>query len=105
MSDFLIERYVSRAHATEVDADAERARRATEEMAGEGTAIRHLRSIFIPEDETCFDLFRAPSADVVRQAALRAGLVFDRIIEVCETGGGPDAKEHSREPGRTDRSG
>jgi len=89
MSDFLIERYVSRANATQVDADAERARIAAEEMTGEGADVRHLRSIFIPEDETCLDLYRAPSAEAVREAATRAGLVFDRITEVRESSGRP----------------
>jgi hypothetical protein len=44
-------------------------------MRREGTPVRFLRSIFVPEDDTCFLLYEAPSARSVRQAAGRAGLV------------------------------
>jgi hypothetical protein len=50
-------------------------------MTREGTDVRFLRSIFVPEDETCFYLFEATSADTVREAAARAGLAFGRVAE------------------------
>src|SRR5262249_43940560 len=37
---------------------------------------------FVPEDETCFYLYRAASPDGVRDAARRADLVFERLSEV-----------------------
>jgi hypothetical protein len=82
VAEFLVELYVSRAHATVVEHGAERARLAAEQLIGEGTEVRLLRSIFVPEDETCFLLYEADSADAVREAALRADLPFDRIAEV-----------------------
>ena len=51
-----------------------RARQAAEEMRRDGEAVRFLRSVFVPEDDTCFFLYEGPSARVVRAAALRAQL-------------------------------
>jgi hypothetical protein len=48
----------------------------------EGTPVRYLRSIFVPEDEICFLLYEAGSADAVREAALRARLPVERVAAV-----------------------
>ena len=40
-----------------------------------------MRTIFVPEDETCFLLFEAASIDDVRDAARIADLPFERISE------------------------
>ena len=58
-----------------------RARAACEELSRHGTRVRFLRSIFVPEDETCFHLYEAVSADAVRQAARHAGLDYARVAE------------------------
>jgi hypothetical protein len=55
------------------------ARRAAQQMRKEGTPVRFLRSIFLPEDETCFFLFEAPTEAAVRDAAARAGLGFKLV--------------------------
>jgi hypothetical protein len=55
-------------------------------LAREGTQVRFLRSIFVPEEETCFYLYEGPSADAVRAAATRAGLRFHRITEAVSGG-------------------
>jgi hypothetical protein len=41
--------------------------------------VRCVSSIFVPEDENCFLLYEAGSVDVVREAAGRAALPFERI--------------------------
>lgn len=51
-----------------------RARQATEEMRREGSQVRFLRSLFVPEDDACFFLYEGPSARAVRAAAIRAQL-------------------------------
>lgn len=48
---------------------------------GEGTAVRYLRSILIPGDETCLHLVEADSAEGVADAFEQAGLAADRIVE------------------------
>jgi hypothetical protein len=41
--------------------------------------------IFVPDDETCFHLFEAASAETVRVAGRFAGLTFDRVTEAVES--------------------
>ena len=48
---------------------------------GHGTAVRYLRSILIPGDETCLHLVEAGSAEHVAHAFEQAGLAADRIVE------------------------
>jgi hypothetical protein len=81
VTEYLVEVYVARADGTAVDLGAERAQRAAEELTREGTPARFLRAIFVPEDETCFYLYEAASAEAVREAAERAVLRFERIAE------------------------
>ena len=81
MAEFLIELYVSRGDAALAGRSGTRARLAAEALTREGTPVRYLRSIFVPEDETCFLLYEAASAGAVREAATRANLPFDRVAE------------------------
>ena len=81
MAEFLVELYCSRTGGDTVGRDAERARVAAAELTREGTPVRFLRSIFVPEDETCFFLFEADTADVVREAVHRASLSLEHIAE------------------------
>jgi hypothetical protein len=59
----------------------QRARLAAAEMPRAGSPIRYRHSILIPADETCFHLFDACSADLVRAAIERVGLRPHRIVE------------------------
>jgi Protein of unknown function (DUF4242) len=93
MPEFVLELYVARTDAAAMSSAARRGRLAAEALTGEGTQVRCLRSIFIAEDETCFLLYEAPSADAVRKAAERAGLPFDHVAEVV-------AESHTEETGR-----
>jgi hypothetical protein len=81
VAEFLVELYVSRADAVAVERAAARTRLAAEQLTQEGMPVRYLRSIFVPEDETCFFLFEAASAEQVREAARRAYLSFERLAE------------------------
>ena len=51
---------------------------------GDGTAVRYLRSILIPGDETCLHLVEADSAERVAEAFEQAGLAADRIVEAVD---------------------
>lgn len=79
MAEFLVELYVSRSDAAAVEQSAARARLAAEELSREGTPVRYVRAIFVPEDETCFFLCEAESIDAVRETANRAALRFERV--------------------------
>jgi hypothetical protein len=85
MTGFLVELYIARTDPGAVERAAERVHLAAEEQRRRGTPVRYLRSIFVPEDETCFMLFEATSADAVRDAASAATLPFERIIGAVAT--------------------
>ena len=87
MGEFVIEFYVPRADPAAAERGAGGTRRAAEDMAGEGIPVRLVRSIFVPEDETCLLLVEAPTADAVREVARRAGLAFERIARAADDRG------------------
>jgi hypothetical protein len=49
--------------------------------------VRFVRSIFVPEDDTCFCVYQAAAVDDVREAARRAALSGERVTEVVSKGG------------------
>jgi Nickel responsive protein SCO4226-like len=85
MSEYLVEAYVSRVAAGAAPG-FEDLSLAADELTREGKQVRFLRSIFVPEDETCFYLYQAPSIDAVREAAARAGLDYERVTEAVSNG-------------------
>lgn len=80
--EYLLELYLSRADASGLDATLREARAAAEAIAGDGPPLRLFQSIYVPEDETLFLVYEAPSADLVREAARRAGLPWDHLTRV-----------------------
>ena len=84
---FVAEQYLSVAAPSANVTLAGVARRTAQQLACEGTQVRFIRSIFIPEDETCIHMYRAGSIDAVRLVAERASLCFEHIAEaVTESG-------------------
>ena len=85
MPQYIVERYVSREAQVAVAEEAALARQAAEQLRREGIQVLYLRSIFVPEDETCFHVYEAESVDSVRAAAARARLPLERVSEAIET--------------------
>jgi len=83
MADFLAEVYTPRLDGAALAKLVARLKAVAETMSAE-TPVAYLRSIHVPEDETCFHLFEAESAEVVYEAGRRAGLTFDRVAEAVE---------------------
>ena len=79
MTSFLAEVYAPA--AARIADIATRARAAAEEASRAGTPVRYLRSMFVPQDEMCFHLLEAGSAEAVREVIGRAGFSPDRIVE------------------------
>jgi hypothetical protein len=84
MADFLVEVYTPRLDEAALVKRAAQLEAAAEAMSTEGFRVTYLRSIHVPEDETCFHLFVAESAEIVSEAGRRAGLTFDRVTEAVE---------------------
>ena len=82
MTEYLAELYVARTGARAAECGAARITEAAEEQTRNGAPVRLVRSIFVPEDETCFLLFEACSADAVRDAARLADVPCEHVAAV-----------------------
>ncbi len=58
-----------------------RAGAAAQALAQSGLPVRHVHSIYVPDDETCFLLFEAPSEAAARAAVDWAQLICNRVVE------------------------
>ena len=75
VTSFLAERYLPTATREVLDVLVDRDRSAADVMA-----IRHVQTIYVPEDETCFTLFEAQSAELITAASERFGLGYRRVV-------------------------
>jgi hypothetical protein len=80
---FLVESYLAPDGAGIEEIDR-RARAAADQLTTEGSLVRHLRSILVPEDEMCVLHYDAPSREFAVEAAKRAGVISDRVVEMLE---------------------
>jgi hypothetical protein len=85
---YLVEAFLPRSRAHEAAAAGRRARRAAEQLAGEGVPVRYVRTTFLPGDETCFHVFEAGSAEAVAQLVGRAELGHVRIVPAVDASPG-----------------
>lgn len=83
MTEYLLELYVSKTDRAAAAHAAERFSHAAAELSAEGRPVRLARSIFVPDDETCFLLVESAAAEDVRETARRAALPFDHILETA----------------------
>jgi hypothetical protein len=81
MAQYLVEAYTPKRDREDLRSLVARARKAAAAMRRDGFEVRYLRPILLPEDEICFHLFEAPSAEAVSEASKRAELVYERIVE------------------------
>jgi hypothetical protein len=92
MREFIGEQYLAAEDAGTAAHLADAARAAADQLRREGTPVHYVRSIFIPEDETCIHVFRADSIDAVRAAAASSSLQLERIAEAVSHSGAPSAR-------------
>ena len=52
--------------------------------ASDGSAVRFLRSVFVPEDGKVYLLFEGPSESAVREAASHAGLGVEGVVATLQ---------------------
>ena len=81
--DYLVEAYFPARRASELEAQAGQIRAAVAKLAD---AVRYRRTIFVPEDETCFYVFEGDSHDDVGRVAKEAGLTFVRVVDAVVAG-------------------
>jgi hypothetical protein len=78
MPEFLAETYTPRLAAAPCGGDVARA---AARASGPGAPVQFLGAVAVPEEETCFWLYQAPTAAAVRAAMTAAGLHPERITE------------------------
>ena len=86
MPSYLVETYLSRCRTDERAECEQRARTAAAELTRAGTRVRFGGTIHVPEDETCFFVFDAPSSDDAALVAARASLDSVRVVEAVTSG-------------------
>jgi hypothetical protein len=72
---FLAERYLSASAAEVLASLVDR-----DQAAARAMSIRHIQTIYVPADETCFTLFEAPSLEMVSETSGRFGLGYRRVV-------------------------
>jgi hypothetical protein len=81
MPSYLVETFLARCHSAELAALEARARTAADELTRDGTRVSLEGVIHVPEDETCFFVFDAPSSREAALVAQAAALDHVRLVE------------------------
>jgi hypothetical protein len=81
---YLVETYVPNTRVQEARAEGQRARAAAGQLSRDGSAIRYVRTTFLPDDETCFHVFEAASDETVEEVCRRAELGRARVVLAIE---------------------
>lgn len=68
---------------SDIMALARRIRAMAEQANQTGAAVRFVNAIHAPDDESCFAIYESATAEAVMAAGSLAGIVFDRVVEVC----------------------
>jgi hypothetical protein len=98
VATFVVETYLSRARAAELEGVTARLRDAIAALTIARPAtdppVRWLHSYFVPEDEMCLHVLEAASSAVALEASELAGLTAERVVEAEareDTGGSGQA--------------
>ncbi len=77
---FMVESYLP-ASDRDLETISAEARAAADELTREGSPLRYVEVLLVPEDEMCLLVYEAGSAELVREASRRAGIVCERVLE------------------------
>jgi hypothetical protein len=80
MPFYLVERYVPSISEHEMETGTARL---SDAAPGD---VRHLLTVLLPGEDTCFSVFQAPNSDAVELVNQEAGLAIDRIVEATVFG-------------------
>ena len=84
MATYLVERELPGITPKALTSAGLRAKTCANEMTDVGTAVRWLRSFFLPVQQQTHCYFEADSANAVKEVNERANIPFKNIIEVME---------------------
>jgi hypothetical protein len=79
---YLVECYMPGLTPGKLDALAQRAQQAADRSSRGGTAVWYRSVTFVPQDEMSLFLFEGVSPRSVTEAIERAGLSYERVVEV-----------------------
>jgi hypothetical protein len=88
---YLVECYWPGASEAQIAAAAQRAELAARDLSVVSGRVAHLRSLVVPQDEIVLCFFEADSTELVREASVRAGLPFERIVASVQVESGAGA--------------
>jgi hypothetical protein len=97
---YLVEHYQPRESSTGLARVAGRARAAAQHLTDEGTCVRLVHSLYVPEDESWFLIYESDSPDAVVAAARAVAIPIERVVEALRVS--PDAS--MREPQNESRT-
>ena len=96
---FLVERYLPPTAVNGLAASVARVVALCADADRTGIGVQYLHSAYLPTEDTCFCLFRAPSSDTVRAVNDEAHFALDRLTEaVLLFAGDPSATRGRDDP-------
>jgi hypothetical protein len=78
---YLVECYAPGIDRARVGSEAARAAAAAAELRADGVSVEYLQALLVCADEVVFHVFASDGAAAVREASLRAGVAFERVLE------------------------
>ena len=84
MSVYMVERSLKGIAMGDLAAAQQAAIATSKRFSAEGTAVRYIRSTFVPESGACMCLFEASDADIVKRVNEAAKIPFDRVTEALD---------------------
>jgi hypothetical protein len=84
MQTFMVERDLAGISMDALAGAQKAAMETAEQMRGQGTDIRYIRSTFAPEDGRCMCLFEAKDSNDVRRLNDRAGLPYHAVVQAMD---------------------
>jgi hypothetical protein len=83
---YVVECYSPAIDRPAVRSSGRRAAAETSEMRNQSRLVDYLGALLVPGDEVVFHPFAARSGTAVREATLRAGIEFERVVESIPVG-------------------
>ena len=91
----MVETYLSGHVDGEPEATIARVEAAARATATPGEPVRYVRSIFVPDDESCLLLIEAPSFAAIERLVARAGLSSIRVARAVTAEGGGKSRSQA----------